>query len=341
MEVLLVEVTEEVQTKLVNNSTAAMIAAVEIHNKPVISYRYEICTLLVINAWELLLKAFIASNYPEVTLTNDDGTSKPFPECVACVASNLGKAFITTEESINTLYEYRNKVTHFYHEELDVLLFSLLKANISLYVEFVKDKFEIDLAKEIDLVVLPIGFRSPLSPIDFLTSNSALTQSSNTVKQFINGITNSAERLQQEGIEDSILVEFNMSLLNVKRIKNADLIAGIDNSTTQDNTITIKNIITDAVLSNSPSAKEIRIKEDHLFNDVYTEKYYAVIENARQLFSDFKQNKRFNHLMAKFKEDPNLHRVRLLDPDNPNSSKKSFYSKQIYEELAKHYTKTS
>lgn len=37
-----------------------MFAAVEIHNKPVFEYRYEVGTLLVINAWELALKAHIA-----------------------------------------------------------------------------------------------------------------------------------------------------------------------------------------------------------------------------------------------------------------------------------------
>ena len=44
---------------LLRNSKTAMFAAIEIHNKPVFTYRYEVTTMLVINAWELLLKAYI------------------------------------------------------------------------------------------------------------------------------------------------------------------------------------------------------------------------------------------------------------------------------------------
>ena len=43
----------------IKNSIAAYFAAIEIHNKPNITYRYETVTLLLMNAWELALKSFI------------------------------------------------------------------------------------------------------------------------------------------------------------------------------------------------------------------------------------------------------------------------------------------
>lgn len=48
-----------VQSNLVKNSIAAYYAAIEIHNKPNIAYRSETVTLLILNAWELALKAYI------------------------------------------------------------------------------------------------------------------------------------------------------------------------------------------------------------------------------------------------------------------------------------------
>ena len=48
-----------IQANLLKNSIAAYFAAVEIHNKPNIPYRYETITLLMMNAWELALKAYI------------------------------------------------------------------------------------------------------------------------------------------------------------------------------------------------------------------------------------------------------------------------------------------
>jgi len=45
---------------LLRNSKAAMIAAVEIYNKPRFDYREECFTILLLNAWELILKAFLS-----------------------------------------------------------------------------------------------------------------------------------------------------------------------------------------------------------------------------------------------------------------------------------------
>ena len=39
-----------------------MIAAVDVYNKPDFGYREETFSILVVNAWELLLKAFILKN---------------------------------------------------------------------------------------------------------------------------------------------------------------------------------------------------------------------------------------------------------------------------------------
>ena len=51
---------------LLENSKSAIIGSVELHNKPVFNCRYEICTILTINGWELLLKAYIAENHLEL-----------------------------------------------------------------------------------------------------------------------------------------------------------------------------------------------------------------------------------------------------------------------------------
>ena len=99
---------------LAKSSNSAIMAAIEIHNKQQISYRYEIVVLLIINAWELLLKAYIYKELKNVKLFNADGTTKPFIDCVNCVFGNLGKKYFPTKENIQLLYQYRNKIAHFY-----------------------------------------------------------------------------------------------------------------------------------------------------------------------------------------------------------------------------------
>src|ERR1700741_3366049 len=112
---------------LLGNAKAAMFASVEVHNKPIFPYRYEVCTLLAINAWELALKAYIAKEVKSVKLIRKDGTAKPFLECVACASSEVGKSFDPIKYNLEILYEYRNKIAHFYSEDMHVIVLGLLK----------------------------------------------------------------------------------------------------------------------------------------------------------------------------------------------------------------------
>ena len=50
---------KSVVKKLLDASRAALFAGIEIHNKPHIEYRYQTSTILIVNAWELALKAYI------------------------------------------------------------------------------------------------------------------------------------------------------------------------------------------------------------------------------------------------------------------------------------------
>jgi hypothetical protein len=324
--------------QLIENSKSAIFAALEIHNKPLFFYRYEVCTILVINAWELLLKAYISKKMPHVNLFLKDKTTKPFKECLACVASSSGKEFQIIKESLELLYNYRNNIAHFYLEHIDVIIFSLLKSNVIFFVDFLRKNFKVDLSEENCLVLLPIGFKKPYSPIDFLSNKSAISNASSEVKDFIESIIDSCKSLKALEIEDSILVDYTINLVNEKRIKNSDLIAAISRDLVTENKIEINNLIITNKISNNPNAKEIRIKEQSVYDDIYTENYKTVTKKSRELFSDFVQNQKFHQLMKIIKENPNLHRVRYLDPLNPKSSKQSRYSQAIYEELAKHFT---
>lgn len=212
---------------LAKSSKSAMMAAIEIHNKPQISYRYEIVVLLLINAWELLLKAYIYKNLKDVRLFNDDGTTKPFPECVACVFSNLEKNYLPVKENIELLYEYRNKIAHFYTGILDPVIFMLVKKSVFFFKQFLNQFFKIDLARESNLYLLPIGFKPLYTPVDYLSKHSAAEEHPTLIRSFIDNILQVSERLHEAGLEESIIADFSMGIINVKRIKNADIIVAL------------------------------------------------------------------------------------------------------------------
>jgi hypothetical protein len=189
---------QKLAQSLAANAKSAMFAAVEIHNKPIFQYRYEVCTLLVVNAWELALKAYIAQDLESVRLIKKDGTTKPFPECVACVSSKLGKAFEATRQSLEILYEYRNKVAHFYEDDIGIVVLGLLKSSVLFFSDFLEERFGLKLYEEANLILLPIGFKKPMSPIDFLSNQSAAKECSDEVKAFLESIRRSAESLQNK-----------------------------------------------------------------------------------------------------------------------------------------------
>lgn len=315
-----------------------MFAAIEIHNKPIFQYRYEVCTLLVINAWELALKAYIAQELDSVRLIKRDGTTKPFAECLACVSSKIGKPFEATKHNLEILYEYRNTIVHFYQEDLGIVVLGLLKSSVLFFSDFMEVHFGIKLYEQANLILLPIGFKKPMSPLDFLSNQSAAKECSVEVKAFLESIKKSAESLQKQGIDDSIIVNYTIGLVNESRIKNADLTAAINNALPQGNVISVYNVISAANLTNDPSAKLLRLSEESIFNEIFTESFYDIVRTAKERFSDFSQNSEFHAIMRELKKNPNLARTRLLNPKNPDGSSQTFYNKTALDELAKHYT---
>jgi hypothetical protein len=275
---------------LLANAKSAMFAAIEIHNKPIFKYRYEVCTLLVVNAWELALKAYIAKELSSVKLFRKDGGTKPFLDCVGCVADKLGKSFSATRANVEVLYEYRNRVSHFYSESLDIVVLGLLKASVLFFADFIESHFGHSLHEETNLVLLPIGFSSPISPLDFVSMKSSAANCSKEVRSFLGSIKQSSETLQRQGIDESIIVNFSIALVNESRIKNADLTAAINNAAPQGNVIAVQNIISAASLTNDASAKLVRLQEESIYTQIFMDSYYDVVRNARSMFVDFTQN---------------------------------------------------
>ena len=318
--------------KLIDNSIQAMLSAIEIHNKPQISFRYQVVIILVINAWELALKAFIAKYQPDTILIKSDGTTKPFPECLRNVESTIGKSILPTIENIELLYKYRCDYIHFYSEELDIMLFSLVQKSVIFYNKFISIYLNKKLSDFDDFFILPIGFKKAISPLDFISNDSFSKTAPEYVKSFFNEIINKTNRLRENDIDELVFVPFAMNFTNVKRVKNADIIAAID----KQSNITIQ-IKEDVIISDKESAKEIRIKEEDLYGKIYNLRFADIVEFCNHNIPGWKRNNEFYAHMRNLKKVPKMHKKRLLDPDKPEGSYKDFYSREIFEELIKRY----
>ncbi len=106
--------------KLVHNAEAALLAAIEIYSKPHFSYRDECFVILLLNAWELCLKALLSKNKTSIfyrkkrnepyrTLSLADAlsrSSKHFPKSLP---------LLPVQRNLELLRTYRDNAVHFYN----------------------------------------------------------------------------------------------------------------------------------------------------------------------------------------------------------------------------------
>ncbi len=324
---------------LVKNGCAALMAAIEIHNKPIFDYRYEVCTLLVINAWELVVKALIYQKWKDVPL-EDEGSPRPFKKCLNDVASRLSgadhHAFLTVKESLENLYKYRNSVAHFHSEELNVILFSLLRASVVDFASFVKTHFNRDVCSG-PTVLLPIHVSGDFNPVEFLIKRPTENHASQEVRDFINGLLDSCERLQAAGINDSIFSTWTTELLSAKKASNPEVLIARASAAPDATAVAIVNRLGDVQISDSPTATKVILSDAEFFK-IYSQTSQAVCAKATEMFIDFKRNAKFHGITKGIKGNPKFHGVRSLDPDG-KGIKKERYTPAIYDELAKHYAR--
>ncbi len=219
---------------LLGNSMSAMLAGIEIYNKPRIEYRSECFVILLLNSWELLFKAICSKN--KIRIFEPKKRDKPYKTLSFFVALEAAKEFFpqsipsrSVAENLGRLVDYRNNAVHFYNEEsLGVLVYGLAQTSIVNYRDIVNEVFGKDIASEINISLLPLSFSAPPDPIQFLGSKAKYSQA---VSEFMKMISDTTVELEKEGIDTGrFLTVFEVSLQSTKKIKSADIIARIDNS---------------------------------------------------------------------------------------------------------------
>ncbi|WP_374761227.1 DUF3644 domain-containing protein [Flectobacillus roseus] len=247
--------------------------------------------------------------------------------------------FFAASENIKNIYVYRCSTIHFFQENLDVILYSLSSKSVEFYSEFILEHFGIDLTEENNLILLPIGFKRPVSPLIYLSANAASDNVSPVVSEFIKGLVTSTNILIENNIDDAILVEYKLSLINESRITNADIKAAItkdsEKATLQVATVLPENLN----FSEDENAKKIKLEEETIFGKIYTDTYDDVTSKCKDLFSDFVKNAKFHSIMRDLKNNPQFHKKRYLDALKQEGVGKDYYTNAIYDEFAKHYTK--
>jgi hypothetical protein len=222
--------------RLVGNSKAAMMGAIEIYNKPRFDYRNEVFVQLLVNAWELVLKAIVSKSKrsiyykkrrgePYRTLSWSDafhrstspGGGWPTPIPHRPVALNLELVAL-----------YRDNAVHFYNEAgFGVVVYSLAQTAISNYRDVLHKAFGQELADEITWDLLPLGVRAPIGPLEYLGGHRPLAASL-AVRDFLSALNDATVELEDANTDTArLLTIFDVSLQSTKKIERADIVLGV------------------------------------------------------------------------------------------------------------------
>lgn len=306
---------------LMDVSRAAMFCGIEIHNKPNIEYRYPTTVILIINAWELMLKAFVYKYIGKTKIYEKKNHTITISKAIALVdtyLSNKGdKTFSAIKANLDKLNTYRSSNVHYYTKELDPVIFMLIYKSVLDYNKFASSHFGISLADKDNLIVLPIGFRLPIDPVKFLTKEYK-KKSSNT---FVEGLVARIKDLQAENVDECLLIGVDLNLTSAKKITNADLVAAIDNNNAQ---VMIAKAM---CLTNNPNAPVARIDEQQIY-ERYPLRNADVKEQIKERRPDLKLNNVFNEVIREIKRNPALFYEKILDKRNPKSQKSPMYARE-------------
>lgn len=312
---------------LLDSSQAALLAGIEIHNKPNIAYRYPTATILIVNAWELALKAYVYQYIDKKRIYETDGKHTiSLTKALTLVRDHINtveknQKFMAISENISRLNEYRCSNIHFVEAALDPVIFMLLAKAVINYDAFLKKYFNKDITKEDNLIILPIGLKLPFDPIDYLKQSFTGVQN-----DFVNAVIHSIRELNGAGITDSIVVGFNVITDRVKDIKNADIIAALTN---EESAVPFRRAVR---VTDDPNAPAVRF-EPELPPLRYSDLQKCIKEKAPEI----KFNNKFNTVMKKVKTNPKCCQVRYLDPKKKTGSKTEYYTEFAVDELIRLY----
>jgi hypothetical protein len=220
---------------LIKNAKAAMIAAIEIYNKPRFEYRDECFVILLLNAWELALKATISKKGKSIYYPKK--RKEPYKTLSLRDALNMSEQFFPSDlqplpvrRNLELLTTYRDNAVHFYNEkDFGLLIYALAQTSIINFRDLLQGIFGINLGNEVSWQLMPLGWAPPIDPIEYISRKTKDTKKSRAaVRQFLAELALAAGEVEHAKADTArLLTIFQIHLQSTKKIQKADIIAGV------------------------------------------------------------------------------------------------------------------
>ena len=327
-------------SRLVDKSLSAAVAAIEVYNKPDFRYREESFCILMLNAWELLLKArILLENHGdaksievwEYYTTKGGGKSKrkrPTTSRSANIktigierAIGLVRSYALNSldercaGNLALLMEIRDTAVHFLHDDLGLSarVLDVGMAALQNYVRSLTDWFNVSL-EHMNFYLMPLAFQTPAAVVESLASAARPV----SVSRLLSHIAEQekaapAERDDPYVVTMRVMVKFSRSaLIDAEIVK---------------------------IVKDGEGALAITLTEEDM-RERFPWSYDELTKRLRARYSDFKANQAYHDIRQPLEENPMYCHERHLNPDNPEGALKRFYSPNIMAKFDEHYEKS-
>ena len=295
----------------------ALLAAVEIYNKPRVEYREQTVAFLIVNAWEVLIKArIVQQNGGKIqSIYRRQPNSRRFEfnadgEIVTIgIRGAINRSGLPDEvkRNINGLIKIRNQATHLgvLVPELKQFILEFSTASVQNFAKAYANWFQ----DSIDApYLLPLGFVG--------TAQTAIAKYPVRQRELLEELSDLAKSHDSTDSEYSVVIQVRVEL-------NRGLSGGGNIGLTSD-----------------PNVPKVSISDDEALKRFPTS-YNELVDNCRNRYFDFKQNQEFHLVMKRVNSDPRCTYERKLDPTAEKSTRKRFYNlEQTLAKLDNQYAKS-
>jgi hypothetical protein len=320
--------------RLLQKAEAAIVSAIEIYNKPYFRYREETFAVLAVNAWELLLKAKLLAtndNDPKClwvyerrkkktgTLTKKQYKKRSRSGNIQTLS--LGHTILALEKkdipiepgvkrNLLALIEVRDNAVHYLNAgpHLGKQVLELGVASVANFLCLSKAWFSHDLSHH-HFYLMPIGFIAPPKDSQAIVASA---EEANLVRYL-------AALIKADDIDPAS--PFQVALTVNLRLKRS-----------------LKDAPMTVSISDDPDAVAVQLSEEDV-RDRFPWDYAELTQRLRDRYKDFKVTNMYHEARKALSESPALCRTRLLDPGNPKSQRKNFFSPNIVLKFDAHFTK--
>lgn len=310
---------------LVAKSVQAAVAAIEIYNKPTFAYREEAFSLLMTNAWELLLKAkwlldhgeaieslYEMVKYPDGTeVPRQNRSGNPVSRGLLYLARHMAEDKNTglerpTYDNLLVLTEIRDNAAHLINKDLYIgrRVQEVGTASLRNYLLLSAEWFQLDLSKY-NFFLMPISFYHGFEAAEPV-SRAEYPEQVQKLLAYIDDLESTDT--------DNTSAQHVALRLETRLFRGKDVAA------------------IEFRFTNNANAPAIAIREEKVLKN-YPMTYEMLTEAMRERYSNFVANQRYHDVRQPLEGDRRFCYPRPLNAKNPGGACQRFYSPNIFQEL--------